>query len=149
MGCHALLQGIFPTQGSNRCLLCLLNWQAVSLWLALRGKPQGSLRQEFMYDYNLTASKPFSSYGKASACNTGDLGPIPESGRSPGEGNSNPLQYSFFIIIIFYYYYYFFFHSSILAWRIPWTEEPGGSQRVGHNWATSLTHNNKSNKNKE
>ena len=36
-------------------------------------------------------------------------------------------------------------HSSILAWRIPWTEEPGrlqstGSQRVRHNWATSLTH---------
>ena len=35
-------------------------------------------------------------------------------------------------------------HSSILAWRIPWTEEPGrlqstGSQRVGHNCATSLT----------
>ena len=29
MGCHALLQGIFPTQGSNPCLLCLLHWQAV------------------------------------------------------------------------------------------------------------------------
>ena len=33
-------------------------------------------------------------------------------------------------------------HSSIFAWEIPWTEEPGGlqsmgSQRVGHNWATS------------
>ena len=33
-------------------------------------------------------------------------------------------------------------HSSILAWRIPWTEEPSGLQsaglqRVGHNWATS------------
>ena len=33
-------------------------------------------------------------------------------------------------------------HSSILAWRIPWTEEPGrllsmGSQRIGHNWTTS------------
>ena len=33
-------------------------------------------------------------------------------------------------------------HSSILAWRISWTEEPGslqsmGSQRVGHNWATN------------
>ena len=32
-------------------------------------------------------------------------------------------------------------HSSILAWRIPWTEEPGGpqstgSQRVGHDWLT-------------
>ena len=35
-------------------------------------------------------------------------------------------------------------HSSILAWRIPWTEEPGGlqstgSKRVGHDWATSLS----------
>ena len=28
-------------------------------------------------------------------------------------------------------------HSSDLAWRIPWTEEPGGSQRVRHNWATN------------
>ena len=35
-------------------------------------------------------------------------------------------------------------HSSPLAWRIPWTEEPGGLQsmgslRVGHDWATSLS----------
>ena len=35
-------------------------------------------------------------------------------------------------------------HSSTLAWKIPWTEEPGrlqsmGSLRVGHNWATSLS----------
>ena len=35
-------------------------------------------------------------------------------------------------------------HSSILAWKIPWTEEPGrlqsmGSQRVGHDWVTSLS----------
>ena len=34
-------------------------------------------------------------------------------------------------------------HSSNFAWKIPWTEEPGGlqsmgSQRVGHDWATSL-----------
>ena len=32
---------------------------------------------------------------KASACNVGDPGPIPGLGRSPGEGNGNPLQYSF------------------------------------------------------
>ena len=37
-------------------------------------------------------------------------------------------------------------HSSTLAWKIPWTEEPGrlqsmGSQRVRHDWATSLSHN--------
>ena len=38
-------------------------------------------------------------------------------------------------------------HSSILAWKIPWTEEPGrlqsmGSQRVGHDRATSLYYPN-------
>ena len=37
---------------------------------------------------------PGGSDGKASACNEGDLGSIPGSGRSPGEGNGNPLQYS-------------------------------------------------------
>ena len=36
-------------------------------------------------------------------------------------------------------------HSSTIAWKIPWTEEPGrlqsmGSQRVGHDWVTALTH---------
>ena len=35
-------------------------------------------------------------------------------------------------------------HSSTIAWKIPWTEEPGrlqsmGSQRVGHDWATSCS----------
>ena len=34
------------------------------------------------------------SDGKESACNAGDLGSIPESGRSTGEGNGYPLQYS-------------------------------------------------------
>ena len=34
------------------------------------------------------------SDGKASACNAGDTGSIPGSGRSPGEGNGSPLQYS-------------------------------------------------------
>ena len=37
---------------------------------------------------------PGGSDGKASAYNVGDLGSIPGSGRSPGEGNGNPLQYS-------------------------------------------------------
>ena len=37
---------------------------------------------------------PGGSDGKASAYNTGDLGSIPGWGRSPGEGNGNPLQYS-------------------------------------------------------
>ena len=37
---------------------------------------------------------PSGSEGKESACNMGDLGSIPGSGRSPGEGNGNLLQYS-------------------------------------------------------
>ena len=57
------------------------------------------------------------SDGKASVYNVGDLGSSPGLGRSPGEGNGNPLQY--------------------YCLEIPWTEEPGrlqsmGSQRVGH-----------------
>ena len=51
---------------------------------------------------------PGGSDGKASVCNVGDPGSSPGLGRSPGEGNGNPLQCNF------------------LAWKIPWTEEPGG-----------------------
>ena len=49
---------------------------------------------------------PGGSDSKESTCNAGDLGSIPELGRSPGGGHA----------------------WSILAWRIPWTEEPGGLQ---------------------
>ena len=37
---------------------------------------------------------PCSSDGRESACKAGDLGSVPGSGRSPGEGNGSPLQYS-------------------------------------------------------
>ena len=37
---------------------------------------------------------PSSSVSKESVCNTGHLGSVPGSGRSPGEGNGNPLQHS-------------------------------------------------------
>ena len=43
---------------------------------------------------DLPMNFPCGSDGKASAYNAGDLGSIPGSGRSPGEGNGNPLQYS-------------------------------------------------------
>ena len=36
----------------------------------------------------------FGAISREAACNAGDLGLIPGSGRSPGEGNGNPLQYS-------------------------------------------------------
>ena len=52
----------------------------------------------FYKTQNRTISKimgfPDGSEGKESACNSGDLGLIPRWGRTPGEGNGNPLQYS-------------------------------------------------------
>ena len=65
-----------------------------------------------------------SSDGKESAYNVGDLSLISGSGRSPGKGNGNPLQYSG--------------ELAWTPWRIPWTEEPAGlqsmgSQTAGHN----------------
>ena len=46
------------------------------------------------YYFHFLRGFPGGLQGKASACNAGDLGSIPGSGRSPGEGNVNPLQYS-------------------------------------------------------
>ena len=48
----------------------------------------------FRIKYSCVLGFPGGSEVKASACNVGDLGSIPGSGRLPGEGNGNPLQYS-------------------------------------------------------
>ena len=109
----------------------------------------------------LTLGFPGSSAGKESACNAGDPGLIPGSGRSPGEGTGYPLQYFWASLmaqtikippeILETWVQSLGWedpldkgmatHSSILAWRIPRTEEPDrlqsiGSQRVGHDGAT-------------
>ena len=75
----------------------------------------------FIFDDNI--SKEFSGTGGLSLvalvvknllANAGDIkevGSIPVLGRSPEEGKAA--------------------HSSIVAWRIPWTEEPGGQQSIG------------------
>ena len=47
-----------------------------------------------VYIYIYVCKNPCGSAGKESACNAGDLGLIPELGRSPGEGKGYPLQYS-------------------------------------------------------
>ena len=60
---------------------------------------------------------PDGSVGRESTWNVGDLGSIPGL-------KENPLEKEMAI------------HSSILAWRIPWTVYSMGSQRVGHNWVT-------------
>ena len=48
VGCRALLQGIFLTQGSSLCLLCLLHWQAGSLPLVPPGKPHYNKMAEIL-----------------------------------------------------------------------------------------------------
>ena len=48
----------------------------------------------YVEDPNTQPGFPGGSDGKVSARNAGDLGSIPGLGRSPGEGNGNPLQYS-------------------------------------------------------
>ena len=64
---------------------------------------------------------PGGSNSKESACDLGGLSSIPRSGRSPGEGNGNPLQYSCLENPM---------HRG--AWRL----QSMGSQRAGHDWAT-------------
>ena len=93
VGCCALLQGIFLTQGSKPPLLGLLYWQVNFLPLVPPGKPPN-------YHNIVNWLYPNTKSEKAMAI-----------------------------------------HSSTLAWKIPWMEEPGrlqsmGSLRVGHNWAT-------------
>ena len=52
------------------------------------------LPQHLRVEFVCVLSFPGGSDGKESACKVGDLGLIPGLGRSPGEGNGNPLQYS-------------------------------------------------------
>ena len=65
----------------------------------------------FFIDSMSSMGFPDSSNGKESACNAEDLGLISGLGRFPGGGHGN--------------------HLSIVAWRIPWTEEAGGLQSIG------------------
>ena len=62
---------------------------------------------------------PGGSDSNESTCSVGDLGSIPGSERFPGEGMAT--------------------HSSVLAWRIPWIEEPDGLQSMGFKWLYSIT----------
>ena len=80
-----------------------------------------------------------------SACQAGDVGSIPGSGRSPAERISYPLQYSWASLVAHMveesacnagdldsiWEKEMATHSSILAWRILWTEESGGLLSIG------------------
>ena len=94
---------------------------------------------------------PNSSVGKESTCNAGDPSLIPGLGRSTGEGKGYPLQYSWASLAaqlvknlsIMWENWIrslgwedpleegMATHSSIVGWRIPWTEETVGLQSIG------------------
>ena len=76
------------------------------------GNSGNSVRLYFFGLQNHCLGFPGGSDSKESACNAGDLGSIP--------GLEDPLEEGMAI------------HSSILAWEIPWTEEPGGLQPMGY-----------------
>ena len=108
----------------------------------------------FVWTFSFLVHFPDGSVGKESTCNTGDPGSIPGLGRSPGEWIGYPLQYSWVSLVaqlvknppaMWETWVQSLgwedplgvaTHSSILAWRIPWTVQSMGSQRAGHSWAT-------------
>ena len=133
MGCHYLLQGIFPIQGSNPHLLhwqmgsislshhgspylCMKKWEGVSRSVMSNSlKPHGLQPTRLFCPWNSPSKNtgerilsgpqfphwysPLRGFSGGSVvknppANAGAVGSISGSGRSPGEGNGNPLQYS-------------------------------------------------------
>ena len=117
-GCHFLLQGIFPTQGSNPCLSCLLHWQVDSLPLAPLGKsPSNSFElkstacvhacpvvSDFMTPWTVAPQAPLSMGFPRQECWSGlscpPLGDLPDPGIKPSllhllpwQAGSSPLRH--------------------------------------------------------
>ena len=113
VGCLALLQGLFPTQGSTLHLLCLLCWRVLavvgSLPLAPPAKP--------IYDTQLRKMCKYS--GAPLVVQRLKRLPAMWETRVLSLGEEDPLEKEMAT------------HSSILVWRIPWTEELGGLQSAG------------------
>ena len=96
----------------GHCLYCPLLWpflHEMFPWFCLLS---------YIYSYIFILGLPGGSDSKESAFNVGDQGSVPASGRFPAKDMEN--------------------HCSILAWRIPWTEEPGGLQSTASQSQTQL-----------
>ena len=102
-------------------LKCIISWL---VWGRLSYNINVINREILIHEYNIPRASQVALVVKNLPANPGDtrgVVSIPVPGRSPGVGNGN--------------------NSSILAWKIPWTEEPGrlssmGLQRVGHKRVT-------------
>ena len=81
---HLCNQSPIPTLGPQLTYICFLSLEFCLFKMSCK----------WNYALGNILGFPGGSEVKASACNAEDLGSVPGSGRYPGEGNSNPLQYS-------------------------------------------------------
>ena len=109
---HSLLQGIFPTQGPNpglpHCGISSLGFSLLTYQMKIKAPASQSFRETSLVAQMVKHL------------------PTMRETRVQSLGQEDPLEKEMAA------------HSNILAWKIPWTEEPGrlqsmGSQRVGHN----------------
>ena len=127
-GCHFLLQGIFLSQGLN---LGLLHWQVDSLPLSHQGNPlhvhlgNFQLCDQLMVCRAGYSSDTFAIVRLFCGVSSKQRALFLPASTLPLEKAMAP-------------------HAGTLAWKIPWTEGPGGlqfmgSRRVGDDWVTSLS----------
>ena len=136
----SVLHLCYPPMTSQRLWHWVAIWASPNVWERVQeGRLQDGLSNDpvrkaasslyirsfsLWSSYSLDHSFPGGSEVKVSSCNAGDLGSIPGLGRSPREGNGNPLQYSCL--------------ENPMDGEA-WGPQSMGSQRVGHNWATLLS----------
>ena len=128
VGCHALLQGIFLTQGSNLHLLWLQHSRRILYRWASREAHWNHNPRGKKYPFLYTPSFPGGSGVKnppANAGDAGDVSSIPGLERYPREGNGNPLQYS-------WTEEKFHGQKSLKSYS-PW------GRKIRHDWATEHT----------
>ena len=132
MSSHSPLQRIFPIWGLNPCLLRLLPWQAGSLPPASPGKTKqpinnvivsGEQRRDSAIHTHGSVLPQRAFPGDAD----GKESPAMQETCVRSLGQEDPLEKRMAT------------HSSILAWRIPWTEEPGRRQSMGSQSQTRLS----------
>ena len=148
-------QLLSPSTHSDNHLFVLCIYDSVCLFCFLDSTCKGIQYLSFSV-WLIPLSFPDSSLGKESTCNAGDPGSSSGSGRFTEEGIGYSLQYSWTTLMAELVKNPPAMretwvqslgwedppekgkatHSSILAWRIPWTVWFMGSQRVDHDWAT-------------
>ena len=115
-----LIEAVFKGRTSSQLRLVPQNSVCVSVGFCISDDPFIDMKPKFITWFFFFFF--FGSEGKESACNAGDPSLIPGLGRSPGEGNGNPLQYSYL--------------ENPMD-RGAWQAQPMGSQIVRHHWASN------------